>query len=255
MLTALACFGAATLLGLALMWIDRSSHSVPTALVWFPMLYLLPLLAGLMTGLLAKSRHALGSFFALAIIVSALAVSYIIQSPPPEPFKFAWCSLELAWVQVFLWVPFGWGAAGEYFFGDPSPYEALGEIDDSLPGDATVVVPMQLSARFSAHTRVLVHENLPLGTKMPMTHEIRRRVEERLFSISDLVAINRGDKWAEDTLAGLGRYRPGRTVGEFQIFVARSDAPRPADPDAAVQRILRWDQMSPLEWRWANDPG
>ena len=82
-----------------------------------------------------------------------------------------------------------------------------------------------------------------------------RGVEERLFSISDLVAINRGDKWADDTLAGLGRYEPGRTIGEYRIFVARSDAPRPADPDAAVQRILRWDQMSPLEWRWAKDPG
>ena len=25
--------------------------------------------------------------------------------------------------------------------------------------------------------------------------------------------------------------------------------------DAAVQRILRWDQLSPLDWRWAEHPG
>jgi len=166
-----------------------------------------------------------------------------------------WLERALAAAAVLSFVPFGWGAAGTYFFSGSSPYEVLDEIDNSLPMDATIVVPMQLSARFSHHTRVLVYEHLPVGTKAPLAHQERTALAERLFSVSDLVAVKRGDLWANETLAGLGRFRPGRTVGEFRIFVARSDAPRPADPDAALQRILRWDQMSPLEWKWAKDPG
>ena len=73
---------------------------------------ILPLLAGLVTGLLAPARHALGSFFALAVLIlpsAALGLSGIGGSSG-NPSLSEW-GLGLAMVQSLLWMPIGCGAA------------------------------------------------------------------------------------------------------------------------------------------------
>src|SRR6266536_1669389 len=109
--------------------------------------------------------HHLSLTLAIVFWAFGCAVVWLRRGVLRAGTRALWLERGLAAAAVLSFVPFGWGAAGTYFFSGSSPYGPLGEIDDSLPADATVVVPMRLSARFSHHTRVLVHENLPLCTK------------------------------------------------------------------------------------------
>jgi hypothetical protein len=147
---------------------------------------------------------------------------------------------------------FGLGAAGTYLVGGHPRYEEITRINDSLPWDATVMVSRALSARFSDHARVLPIEELPLprGTNLGGAEE--RALIGELVAASDLVATGPGDEWVSELALGSGRFEAVRSVGQFRLLVARSDAPRPADPDAVLQKALRWDQLSALERRWAE---
>ena len=73
-----------------------------------------PVLAGLGTGLLAPARHALGTCYALALLILLpIAVNRIASSlmPPPTSDFLATCSLLLAMAQAVWWMPLGCGAA------------------------------------------------------------------------------------------------------------------------------------------------
>jgi hypothetical protein len=110
---ALACFGFASAIGLLLMLAEelRLVHGFTRALAWGFSLYLLPLLAGLTTGLAAPARHAMGAFFALAAIIPCLALVYLTNDIPTGLEPQVEACLELAWTQLFLWVPVGCGSA------------------------------------------------------------------------------------------------------------------------------------------------
>jgi hypothetical protein len=118
MVVALGCFGVATVLALALIVLERETRgslaSDVRSSMWFAALYLLPLLAGLTTGLLAPARHALGTFHALAVIVSLVAPASglpVLRAESYPDRSLAACGMELAFIQVFCWVPLGLGAA------------------------------------------------------------------------------------------------------------------------------------------------
>ena len=80
-------------------------------LIWLSVLYLLPLIAGLGTGLLAPARHALGVFFALSAIIPCLVLVFLMDTSPSGLAPQVEACLELAWLQVSLWVPLGCGSA------------------------------------------------------------------------------------------------------------------------------------------------
>jgi hypothetical protein len=147
---------------------------------------------------------------------------------------------------------FAWSAAKTYLIGGFPRYEVISTINDSIPADATIVVPLDLVARFSDHTRVLTHQRLPVDTTSGLTSDDFSEILEGVISVADLVATERGEEWIDEMVVRSGRYEPGLTVGSFQIFVARRDASRPEDPDAALQRILRWNQMSETRLKWTR---
>jgi hypothetical protein len=105
----LVSFGLATAMTLA---VELAANSGPVPNPIGPplvvlVLGILPLLAGLATGLLAPARHALGAFFALAALIppcAALGLSGLINTADDM-------GLMLAAVQAFLWLPIGCGAA------------------------------------------------------------------------------------------------------------------------------------------------
>jgi hypothetical protein len=112
----LVSFGFASVVALILEVIICSVQARNLAGLEMPLMLLaggiLPALAGLATGLLAPARHALGSFFALALVIlssAALGLSGVGDSAG-NPSLAAW-GLGLAAVQAFLWIPLGCGAA------------------------------------------------------------------------------------------------------------------------------------------------
>ena len=116
MFVALGSFGLASLLALVMLapltvgiGSYRNDGSVPVVAL---ISILLPLLAGLTTGLLSPVRHALGTFYALAVLMlpsTALAISSLPQ--PQDSTGLAATSVLLALVQPIFWVPIGCGAA------------------------------------------------------------------------------------------------------------------------------------------------
>jgi hypothetical protein len=117
-LTALALFGPAAGLGLAsLFWWDMA-EALETGP--FPMgglgveclkvALVSPLIAGLVTGLLAPARAALGTFYALALLIvpSVLLSRY---GRIPQLDYHLQCGTFLAVVQALAWIPLGCGAA------------------------------------------------------------------------------------------------------------------------------------------------
>jgi hypothetical protein len=118
------------------------------------------------------------------------------------------------------------------------------------------MVPKDLLARFSGHTRVLTHQDLPFGDPAsPISATDLAAVFTDLIAIADLVALEH----PKDLRRGIdflvlqsGRYLPAQVVGRFRLYRARPDAPRPPDPDARLQAILRWDQMGETKRRWAD---
>jgi hypothetical protein len=119
MLIALGSFGTATLLALAMMAIGvlTADHPLPDVVrepVGFSMIYLLPVLAGLAVGLLAPARHALGTFYAQAILIvpsAALTAAALIQPPDRASFDVWHLPLSFVMVQLLWWMPIGCSAA------------------------------------------------------------------------------------------------------------------------------------------------
>jgi hypothetical protein len=119
MLIALGSFGAATLLalGMLLIVVLTADHPLPDVLrepVGFSMIYLLPVLAGLAVGLLAPARHALGTFYAQAILIvpsAALTAAALIQPPDSASFDAWHLPLSFVLVQLLWWTPIGCAAA------------------------------------------------------------------------------------------------------------------------------------------------
>ena len=166
--------------------------------------------------------------------------------------RVAWTQAVLLAAALLSFAQFGWGAAQAYLVGGVPRYAALTRLDASLPADATVMVPKDLLARFSAHTRVITHESLPLGTNASLPYLEMRAILIELISISDLVATQFGQEWLDALVMESGRFLPVQIVRRFHLYRARPDAPRPPDPDARLQAILGWDQMSQTKRRWAD---
>lgn len=130
-------------------------------------------------------------------------------------------------------------------------YEVIQDIRQGLPGDATVLAAKGVLARFSDCTRVLTYQGLPYGTDRTPPAAEMEAILEGLIPLCDLIATEDGDEWIDERIERSGRYAPARRAGCFHLFVARKDAPRPADPDRELQRVLRWDQMRASKRRGA----
>lgn len=109
---AFACFGAASLLTLLLFRIAMGATSgggvsmAPSGVLVFG--GLLPMLAGLMTGLLAPARHALGTFFALALLVlpfAALGSNPLLEAHLGP--QWAESGMWMAFTLALFWLPIG----------------------------------------------------------------------------------------------------------------------------------------------------
>jgi hypothetical protein len=111
MLKALLCFGTASMFALvALPALSGASAFSPQWSVWMGVVFvgvLPPLLAGLITGLWATARHALGTFFALSSLILLFILAYLVASPAVGAEN----RLVLALAQVTYWIPLGCGAA------------------------------------------------------------------------------------------------------------------------------------------------
>jgi hypothetical protein len=112
----LASFGLASVLTIAVhMYIAARHGQDLEILALLEMILvggLLPLSAGLVTGLLAPARHALGSFYALAaLIVPAAALALTSFAHYPGDTDLSESSLILAMLQALYWIPLGCGAA------------------------------------------------------------------------------------------------------------------------------------------------
>lgn len=110
--TALACFGAASLLCLLLFRLSTGGGSNGSVSIGPSGLLvlggLLPVLAGLITGLLAPARQALGTFFALALLVPPFVV---LGSNPLLQARlgslWAESGMVMALILTLFWLPLG----------------------------------------------------------------------------------------------------------------------------------------------------
>jgi hypothetical protein len=115
MAVALGSFGLASLLTFAALAAVSVAGGAFLGSGFMPLLMILvggvmPLLAGMTTGLLAPARHALGTFLALAILaLPSLALALPWQ--PGDGGALADCGMMLALAQLLSWVPIGCGAA------------------------------------------------------------------------------------------------------------------------------------------------
>jgi hypothetical protein len=145
---------------------------------------------------------------------------------------------------------FGWGAATTYLIGGFPRYDELTRINDALPADGTIVVPMDLAARFSNHSRVLTTDALPFPRELKPDELLQRAAYERVIGMCDLVAASSGQEWVDDLAERSGRFERARSVGGYRLYLARRDAARPANADLMLQQILGWERLSVTERRW-----
>jgi hypothetical protein len=116
MAVGLGCFGLASVLTLTVHMYIAARHGQDVEILALLEMILvggvLPLSAGLVTGLLARARHALGSFYAVsALIVPAAALALSSFARYPGDTDLSESSLILAMVQALYWMPIGCGAA------------------------------------------------------------------------------------------------------------------------------------------------
>jgi hypothetical protein len=107
---ALGSFGLATALGLAFLTVaTRRPYSGEAADALFTSLLavVLPMLAGLMTGLLSPTRPARGTAYALALLIppTTLALPWLLHDTTLKQALYA------GWLQGVNWIPIGCGAA------------------------------------------------------------------------------------------------------------------------------------------------
>jgi hypothetical protein len=164
---------------------------------------------------------------------------------------------RLAWTRAVLLVAlaaslaqFAWAAAATYLLSGVPRYPELARLADELPPDATVVVPAELVARFSHHTRTISHHHLPMPNRFRSDQE-RRETWAAIAAAADLVVV-REDPRLEDAVVQSGRFRSAREISGYRVFILRDDAPRPKSPDRVLQRGLRWNELKPYQRRWAT---
>ena len=191
---------------------------------------------------------------ALAVVFWAFACALVKLWPwlSQHRPRVAWAHGVLLAAMLISVAEFGWGAAQAYLVGGFPRYDEITRANAALPADATVLVPRGLVARFSAHTRVITDVPLPMGTSAPLSVEEMKTIFTELISMCDLVVTEYGKEGLTALVLQSGRYHPAQIVHRFHIFVAREDAPRPPNPDARLQQILRWDRMSVTNRRWAD---
>jgi hypothetical protein len=195
--------------------------------------------------------HQLSPAIAVVFWAFACAVVRLWPRLAESRRRGAWAQGALLAAALLGFAHFSWGAARAYLVGGVPRYEAITRLDDALPADATVMVPKPLVARFSGHPRVFTYEALPVGTPTrPSEEEVRATVAE-LISICDLVATGR-EPWLDALVEQSGRYLPAQRTPRFHFYVANPGARRPADPDARLQQILRWGELSATKRRWAG---
>jgi hypothetical protein len=110
---ALGCFALATLVGLALLLSEKVFNPPGVAgwAAWMLSLWVLPILAGLGTGLRASARHAMGTFVALTAIIPCLAVVTLTNDASSGLTPPAEAATDLALILAVLWTPIGCGSA------------------------------------------------------------------------------------------------------------------------------------------------
>jgi hypothetical protein len=116
MLIGLGCFGSASVMAFLMLAVESSGweHGPQRGMI-MEMLFvgvLSPLLAGLVTGLLAPARHVLGTFFALAlVIVPTAALGLLVPGHVPESGGLGEYGIALAMIQSVCWMPIGCATA------------------------------------------------------------------------------------------------------------------------------------------------
>jgi hypothetical protein len=164
--------------------------------------------------------------------------------------RWAWARAVLLAALVASLGQFAWGVASAYLVGGIPRYPELAHLSDSLPPDATVLVPHALVARFSHHTRVLADQWIPTPNRFRSEQE-RRETLAAIAASADLVVTRRNPR-VEEAVTQSGRFLPPREISGFRVFLLRADAPRPPDPDRSLQRGLRWYELKPHQRRWAT---
>jgi len=155
--------------------------------------------------------------------------------------------LSLVWFTGFAW------SAGGYYLQGRYDYPEIEETDRLVPADATVLVPMHLSARLAGHTRVLVYEVTPSPGWSSLDDAAKLDIFQRLVEVSDLVVVE--DKaHLDERVALTGRFERPRVFAGCHVYLPRPGAPRPEHPDLVVQRILGWSRLTPCQRRWLPEP-
>jgi hypothetical protein len=191
-------------------------------------------------------QHLSPAFVAVfwAFTVGTLRLSARIRSPRAR--RLSGVALALAALSSAGW--FAWAAAKAYPY-RPLRLARLAQVVE-LPVDATVVVPNELLAAFSGHTRLLTYELLPVARPYA-TEEDRRRALAGVLACADLVITMR-ETFMDDAVAASGSFEPPREIQRFRAYVRRRDAPKPANPDADLQQALFWHELPPLKRRGAT---
>lgn len=143
---------------------------------------------------------------------------------------------------------FAWAAVRAYPF-RPYRLTRLFQLVE-LRKDATVVVPNDLLAAFSGHTRLLTYELLPVA-RPNVSEEDRRRALEGVLACADLVITMR-EPSLDEAVTATRLFEPPRDVQRLRAYVRRREAPPPPDPDAALQRALFWHELPLLKRRGAT---
>jgi hypothetical protein len=194
-------------------------------------------------------QHLCPAFVAVfwAFAVGTLRLSARIRSPRARALASA--ALVAAAVLSAAW--FAWAAVQAYSY-RPLRLARLAQLVQ-LPTDATVVVPNDLLAAFSGHTRLLTYELLPIG-RAYASEDDRRRALAGVVACADLVITMR-EAPIDAAVAASGLFEPPRDIQKLRAFVRRRDAPRPVTPDADLQRALYWPELLPRQRRGARlDP-
>ena len=164
--------------------------------------------------------------------------------------RATWAATVLLVAAAASAAQFSWAAAREYFADGVPWHPEIARLADGLPKDATVLVPHELVARFSHHTRVLRSQTIPTPRK-PRTEAEWRHTFAVIAAVADLVVVTR-HPLLEEVVAASGRFQPPREASGFRLFVLRDGVPRASHPDRDLQRGLRWDRLTPHQRRWAT---
>lgn len=127
-------------------------------------------------------------------------------------------------------------------------YRHVTRFSDQLPVDATAVVPDELLALFSGHTRLLTYEHLPLDPERAV--DARAALVE-VLRCADLV-VTRREPDLDEAVAATGSFAVAGNFPRFRVYLRRSDVPRPEPADLALQRALRWCELSGVKRRGAS---